>query len=75
VCPSRRCTALLDYRGVGADLVVGLYHRWGVTARAGARHRLRQAPDLGPIDVVTWAPTSTARHCARADQAELSPGS
>lgn len=78
VCPAglASCTALLDYRGVGRELVVGLKYRnaRGVTARAGAALALalRQAPDLGPIDVVTWAPTSTARRRARGfDQAEL----
>lgn len=70
------CVALFDYTGVGRDLVVGLKYRNArtLTARAGAAlaQLVRDDPTVGPIDLVTWAPTSPARRRARGfDQAEL----
>jgi predicted amidophosphoribosyltransferase len=67
------CAALLAYEGGGRELVARLKYR---NARGSlpflARGLAALAAELGPVDVVTWAPTTTARRRDRGfDQAEL----
>ena len=68
------CTALLAYEGVGRDVVTRLKYRnarSSVPFLADGLARLVVAEGL-EIDVVTWAPTTTARRRERGfDQAEL----
>ncbi|HVF13755.1 MAG TPA: phosphoribosyltransferase family protein [Acidimicrobiales bacterium] len=67
------CAALLAYEGVGRELVARLKYR---NARSSmpflARGVAALTDNLGPVDVVTWAPTTAARRRDRGfDQAEL----
>ncbi len=63
--------AAITFSGAGRQMLLGLKYRNGrILARSFAQ---RMAPLVaGPIDVVTWAPTSARRVRARGyDQAEL----
>ncbi|MEA2973640.1 MAG: hypothetical protein QOG82_2098 [Actinomycetota bacterium] len=67
------CRALLAYEGAGRELVARLKYR---NARSSvpylAERMAALAADRTPYDVVTWAPTTTARRRQRGfDQAEL----
>ncbi|MEA2685370.1 MAG: hypothetical protein QOE93_565 [Actinomycetota bacterium] len=67
------CLALLAYEGGGRELVARLKYR---NARSSVPFLARAMADLaaavGPVDVVTWAPTTAARRRGRGfDQAEL----
>lgn len=70
------CTALVDYEGVGRQLVVALKYRNARTLLPHVAHALALAVDRagirGELRTVTWAPTSRARRRARGyDQADL----
>lgn len=74
------CAALLAYDGAGRDLVAGLKYRnrrVGVARLAAAMVAAAEVAWGGtvPVDVVTWAPTTSARRRARGyDQARLLAG-
>ena len=66
------CTALLEYEGVGRELVARLKYRNARAAVPGLARALAAIADRRAVDVVTWAPTTVARRQARGfDQAEL----
>lgn len=66
------CRALLDYSGAGRELVARLKYR---NARSSLRWLAAGMAALvapGSVDVVTWAPTTSARRRERGfDQAQL----
>ncbi len=67
------CVAVLAYEGVGRELVARLKYR---NARSSvpflARAMAALAAAVGPVDAVTWAPTTAVRRRERGfDQAEL----
>lgn len=67
-----RCHALVDYDGVGRELIARLKYR---NARASVPFLARGMASLvltADVDLVTWAPTMAARRRRRGfDQAEL----
>lgn len=67
-----RCAALLDYSGVGREVVARLKYR---NARSSLRFLaagMAALVDPSGVDVVTWAPTTAARRRQRGfDQSEL----
>lgn len=66
-----RCTALLAYEGAAREVVAQLKYR---NARSSARWLARgvAAQVLGPLDLVTWAPTTDLRRRSRGfDHAEV----
>ncbi len=73
ICPAGLdgCASLLEYGGAGRDLVLALKYR---NHRAVVRPLGRAMAGLieGPVDVVTWVPTTAARRRERGyDQARL----
>lgn len=67
------CAALLAYEGAGRELVARLKYRNHRGALGGlARAMADLAAGLGPVDAVTWLPTTALRRRSRGfDQAEL----
>lgn len=73
VCPPGldRCASLFDYEGAGRALILALKYQ---NRRAAARPLGRAMAGLvvGPVDVVTWVPTTAKRRRERGyDQARL----
>ncbi|MFN8040225.1 MAG: phosphoribosyltransferase family protein [Acidimicrobiales bacterium] len=75
-CPTglTSCTAVLRYEGAGRDLITALKyrnHHVALDRLAGAAAE-RASATVGPIDLVTWPPTTAGRRRQRGyDQAEL----
>jgi len=66
------CRALLAYEGAGRELVARLKHRNHRAALPGLAAAAASLVGPDEVDVVTWAPTTTARRRARGfDQSEL----
>ena len=66
------CVALLDYEGVGRELVARLKYRNARAVVPALGRALAALADPRAVDSVTWAPTTGARRRARGfDQAEL----
>lgn len=66
------CRALLAYAGAGRELVARLKYRNHRAALPGLAAAAASLVAPGEVDVVTWAPTTTARRRARGfDQSRL----
>lgn len=66
------CSALLDYDGVGRELVARLKYRNARSSLPFLASAMAALVDPSHIDVVTWAPTTDQRRRRRGfDQAEL----
>ncbi|HUQ62173.1 MAG TPA: phosphoribosyltransferase family protein [Acidimicrobiales bacterium] len=66
------CRALLDYSGAGRELVARLKYRNARSSLRWLAAAMAMLVDPAAVDVVTWAPTTSARRRARGfDQAQL----
>lgn len=66
------CFALLAYEGPGREVVARLKYRNERAALAALARSMAALAGPAAVDLVTWAPTTTARRRARGfDQAEL----
>ncbi|MEI7593219.1 MAG: hypothetical protein WCK41_08390 [Actinomycetes bacterium] len=66
------CQSLLDFSGVGRELILGLKYRNRRAVVAPLAHAMAGLVAASAIDVVTWAPTSRPRRRQRGfDQAQL----
>ena len=67
-----RCAALLDYSGVGRELVARLKYRNARSSLRFLAEGMAALVDREGVDVVTWAPTTDGRRRRRGfDQSEL----
>ena len=67
-----RCAALLDYSGVGREMVARLKYRNARSGLAFLADGMAAIVDPGSISVVTWVPTTNDRRAQRGfDQSEL----
>jgi ComF family protein len=67
-----RCSALLDYAGVGRELVARLKYRNARASLAFLAEGMAALADSDDVDVVTWVPTTAVRRRQRGfDQGEL----
>jgi len=66
------CAALLDYDGVGRELVARLKYRNARAVLPALARALAGLVDAAAVDAVTWVPTTASRRRQRGiDQAEL----
>ena len=66
------CAALLDYEGVGRELVARLKYRNARAALPALARAMADLADREGVDAVTWVPTTADRRRARGfDQAQL----